>query len=138
MHILVLILLLSLLLALAVALAVQSGKGGAAAWAQPLGAERGPCSLHRAILRPSPLPLQHHRFQFHLQHYRFQFHLRLRCWFWAVPMAGLDTMDSATTSQGMRAPGSRVRSGALSLGASLAILKDEEMVSEGLRALWGG
>ncbi|XP_077039586.1 uncharacterized protein LOC143694792 [Agelaius phoeniceus] len=45
-----------LVLALGVALAVLAGKGGAAAWAQPLGAERAPCSLHRAILRPSPLP----------------------------------------------------------------------------------
>uniref|UniRef100_A0A8C3Q6V8 Uncharacterized protein n=1 Tax=Geospiza parvula TaxID=87175 RepID=A0A8C3Q6V8_GEOPR len=50
------LLLLVLVLALGAALAVQSGKGGAAAWAQPLGAERAPCSLHRAILRPSPLP----------------------------------------------------------------------------------
>ncbi|XP_077039605.1 uncharacterized protein LOC129123098 isoform X3 [Agelaius phoeniceus] len=50
------LLLLVLVLALGVALAVLAGKGGAAAWAQPLGAERAPCSLHRAILRPSPLP----------------------------------------------------------------------------------
>uniref|UniRef100_A0A674HLX0 C-type lectin domain-containing protein n=1 Tax=Taeniopygia guttata TaxID=59729 RepID=A0A674HLX0_TAEGU len=50
------LLLLVLVLALGVALAVQSGKGGAAGWAQPLGAERGPCSLQRGILRPSPLP----------------------------------------------------------------------------------
>ncbi|XP_066411049.1 collectin-12-like isoform X2 [Molothrus aeneus] len=50
------LLLLVLVLALGVAVAVLAGKGGAAAWAQPLGAERAPCSLHRAILRPSPLP----------------------------------------------------------------------------------
>ncbi|XP_077039599.1 C-type lectin domain family 2 member H-like [Agelaius phoeniceus] len=50
------LLLLVLVLALGVALAVLAGKGGAAGWAQPLGAERAPCSLHRAILRPSPLP----------------------------------------------------------------------------------
>ncbi|XP_074402682.1 uncharacterized protein LOC141729925 isoform X1 [Zonotrichia albicollis] len=50
------LLLLVLVLALGVALAVLAGKGGAAAWAQPLGAERAPCSLHRGILRASPLP----------------------------------------------------------------------------------
>ncbi|XP_059708290.1 uncharacterized protein LOC132330234 [Haemorhous mexicanus] len=43
---------------------------------------------------------------------RFQLHLRLRRRFWAVPMAGLATMGSATTSQGITAPGSRVRNGA--------------------------
>uniref|UniRef100_A0A8C9NTN7 C-type lectin domain-containing protein n=1 Tax=Serinus canaria TaxID=9135 RepID=A0A8C9NTN7_SERCA len=51
----VLILLVLLVLALGVALAVQSGKGGAAAWAQPLGAEQAPCSLQRGMLSPSPL-----------------------------------------------------------------------------------
>ncbi|XP_037997365.1 C-type lectin domain family 2 member B-like [Motacilla alba alba] len=51
----VVILLLFLALALVVALAVLAGKAGAAAWAQPLGAERAPCSLQRAMLRPSPL-----------------------------------------------------------------------------------
>ncbi|XP_054144322.1 killer cell lectin-like receptor subfamily F member 1 isoform X1 [Melozone crissalis] len=50
------LLLLVLVLALGAALAVPAGKGGAAAWAQPLGAERAPCSLHRGILRASPLP----------------------------------------------------------------------------------
>ncbi|XP_048145682.1 uncharacterized protein LOC125318793 isoform X2 [Corvus hawaiiensis] len=50
-----LLVLLLLLLALGAALAVQSGKGGAAASAQPLGAERGLRSLCRAILGPSPL-----------------------------------------------------------------------------------
>ncbi|XP_054144324.1 C-type lectin domain family 2 member D11-like isoform X1 [Melozone crissalis] len=50
------LLLLVLVLALGAALAVLAGKGGAAAWAQPLGAERAPCSLHRGILRASPLP----------------------------------------------------------------------------------
>ncbi|KAL9847303.1 uncharacterized protein GJ701_007577 isoform 2-T2 [Geothlypis trichas] len=53
---LLILLLLVLVLPLGLGLAVQSGKGGAAAWAQPLGAERAPCSLHRGILRPSPLP----------------------------------------------------------------------------------
>ncbi|XP_063020337.1 killer cell lectin-like receptor subfamily F member 1 [Melospiza melodia melodia] len=50
------LLLLVLVLALGAALAVLAGKGGAAAWAQPLGAEWAPCSLHRGILRSSPLP----------------------------------------------------------------------------------
>lgn len=53
---LLILLLLVLLLALGVALAVLAGKRGAAAWAQPLGAERAPCSLQRGILTPSPLP----------------------------------------------------------------------------------
>ncbi|XP_064286007.1 C-type lectin domain family 2 member L-like [Passer domesticus] len=53
---LLILLLLLLLLALGVVLAVLAGKRGAAAWAQPLGAERAPCSLQRGILTPSPLP----------------------------------------------------------------------------------
>ncbi|XP_063262293.1 uncharacterized protein LOC134554984 isoform X2 [Prinia subflava] len=50
------------------------------------------------------------------QPHSFQSHLQLRSWFWPVPLAGLATMGSATTSPGIPAPGSRVRNGAPSSG----------------------
>lgn len=126
--ILVLIVLLLLVLALGVALAVQSGKGGAAAWAQPLGAERAPCSLHRGILTPSPLPPAAPQLPVPAATPQCV----LGCpsgWVGFNGVCYYLSRDSGTWEQGQER--------CSELGASLAIVKDEAMVSEGLWAVWG-
>ncbi|XP_054144318.1 uncharacterized protein LOC128944881 [Melozone crissalis] len=124
------LLFLVLVLALGAALAVLAGKGGAAAWAQPLGAERAPCSLHRGILRASPLPPAAPQ----LPVTPATPLLVLGCphdWVGYNGVCYYFSRDYSTWEQGQER--------CSELNASLAIAQDEEaMVSEGLRAVWGG
>ncbi|XP_063020200.1 C-type lectin domain family 7 member A-like [Melospiza melodia melodia] len=128
--VLILLLLVLLALALGAALAVLAGKGGAAAWAQPLGAERAPCSLHRGILRASPLPPAAP--QVPVTPATPQLVLGCpRGWVGYNGVCYYFSRDYSTWEQGQER--------CSELNASLAIAQDEEaMVSEGLRALWGG
>ncbi|XP_063018939.1 uncharacterized protein LOC134421689 isoform X1 [Melospiza melodia melodia] len=125
------LLLLVLVLALGAALAVLAGKGGAAAWAQPLGAERAPCSLHRGILRASPLPPAAPPQVSVMPATSPSLLGCSRGWFAVNGVCYRLSREYSTWEQGQER--------CSELNASLAIAQDEEaMVSEGLRALWGG